>query len=105
MAQFDGSTLNSPFPRCSMTFALLQLNWIELVFLVSLVGGGGTVLLIFLLTRASGRSASVSQREELERLRDDYDRASNRIERLEEENRRLRQQPPVPGESRITPSE
>jgi hypothetical protein len=90
-----------------MTFALFQLNWMEfvVVFGFLLLGSVGMGILILSLRQSGRRNAWLSQRDELERLRDDYERACDRIVRLEEDNRRLRQLLPVPGESRITPSE
>ena len=90
-----------------MTFAFFSLNPLEILLLVVVVGGGGVFvfLLLFFVRTFSGRSGSMSPRDDLERLREDNERAHDRIERLEEENRRLRQLPPVPAERRITPSE
>jgi hypothetical protein len=90
-----------------MTFALFQLNWIEFVgvFGLLLLGSVGVGIFLLSVRQTNRRRSSLSQREELERLRDDYERACDRIARLEEEVRQLRRVPPVPGESRFTPSE
>jgi len=74
-----------------MSFALFQLNPIEILFLLGLGGAVvvGVVLFIVFLTKANTGRASLSQGQDVERLRDDYQRACERITRLEEENRQL----------------
>ena len=90
-----------------MSFALFQIIWIEFVgvFGLLLLGSVGVGIFLHSLRQSNRRSVSFSQREELERLRDDYETACNRIARLEDEIRQLRQALPAQGESRFTPSE
>jgi len=90
-----------------MSFALFQLSWIEfaVVFGFLLLGSVGVGIFLLTMRPSARRNASLSQREELERLRDDYETACNRIARLEDEIRQLRQALPAQGESRFTPSE
>jgi hypothetical protein len=88
-------------PWCNM------LTWTLLLGLLA-VGGMllfGAVIVMLVFSQANKGRGSSSRQDEFARLREDYERACSRIERLEEENRRLRQLPPVPDESRITPSE
>jgi len=84
-----------------------MLTWILVLVLLGL--GGmllfGAVIVILVFSQANRGRGPSSPQEEFARLREDYERACSRIERLEEENRSLRQLPPAPGESRITPSE
>jgi hypothetical protein len=85
-----------------MSFALFQLNPIEILFLLALLAGGVVFPVIF-LTRAKNRGRPLSQPEEIDRLRDDLERACDRIARLEDEVRQLRQAQTTPGEGRFTP--
>jgi hypothetical protein len=90
-----------------MSFALFQLSWIEFagVFALLLIGSVGVGIFLLSMRQSTPRNASLSQREALERLRDDYETACNRIARLEDEIRQLRQALPAQGESGFTPSE
>ena len=88
-----------------MTFALLNLNPLEILLgllCLGFVAALGTVLLIFVLNPKNRRPSS-SQHDDFERLRDDHERALDRIAALEEEVKRLRLDKSTPSEGHFTP--
>jgi hypothetical protein len=89
-----------------MTFALFNLNGIELLFLLFFMMAGlattGVVLWFFVLNPRN-RGTPSSRQDELDRLREDNAWARERISALEEENRRLRQEKSAPSEGHFAP--
>jgi hypothetical protein len=94
----------NPYSRCAMTFALFNLNPIEILFVMGLGGAAvvGIVLWIFVLN-PKNRGHSTSRQDDFERLREDHEKALDRIDALEDDNKRLRQQQSGPNEGHITP--